>query len=88
MPKLILAVLCVLLAGYVMFTPEGALRLAVALEGHPLAALTLDITERPGAMAGYEGVKLYRVRSAAGDTDDWTVKKYGALYLGESGIHV
>ena len=88
MPKLIAAVLCVLLAGYVMFTPLGALRLAVALEGHPLTALTLDVTERPGAMTRYEDAKMYRVRGAGGCADDWTVKKYGALYLGESGIHV
>ena len=87
LPRVLTGAAALLLAGYLMFTPVGALRLAMALSGHPVSAITMELTELSGGVLRNNSRRQYKV-AVAGAPRVWTVTRCGVLYLGMSGIQL
>jgi len=87
LPRVLTGAAALLLAGYLMFTPVGALRLAMALSGHPVSAITMELTELSGGVLRNNSRRQYKV-AVAGVPRVWTVTRCGVLYLGMSGIQL
>ena len=87
LPRVLIGAAALLLAGYLMFTPVGALRLAMALSGHPVSAITMELTELSGGVLRNNSRRQYKV-AVAGAPRVWTVTRCGVLYLGMSGIQL
>ena len=83
---LALLALAVLLGAYLFMTPTGALRLAVAMEGAPGAALTLRVKEKAGP--DETGALYYTLEQPPVDKEtgeelaQWQVLKSGMIYSG------
>ena len=80
LPRVLTGAAALLLAGYLMFTPVGALRLAMALSGHPVSAITMELTELSGGVLRNNSRRQYKV-AVAGAPRVWTVTRCGVLYL-------
>lgn len=84
-------ILLVVLVGgmYVLMLPEGAARFAVLRSGHPLAALTAQLTEEGYPNDLEDGQIGYVLEDAPYDRDyrsvmeTWIVDRHGMIYIGE-----
>lgn len=89
MKRLIPVTLLIIVLGYLFLTPVGALRLAVASTGHPIKAVSLQISDEP-----YDGFiennqEMYTLidppyeKATGGYLENWVVTRYFIFYLGE-----
>lgn len=81
---------------YALFTPVGALRVMVALAGHPVSAVTMDVRKATAEdvhakkLDVPDGVTVYHIQrnvpfdgQTAAKLENWAVKRYGVFYLAE-----
>lgn len=76
-------------AMYVLMLPEGAVRFAILRSGHPLAALTIQMTSEEYPNELEDGQIGYTLTDAPYDRNEgrtmknWLVYRYGMIYVGE-----
>lgn len=84
-------ILLIILVGgmYVLVLPEGAARFAILRSGHPIAALTAQMTEEgyphelQDGQIGFLLVDAPYDRDYKGVMDTWMVYRHGVIYIGE-----
>lgn len=76
------------LIAYLFLTPVGALRFAIAKEGYPIKAITLQLSNEPYQGRVKDNEEMYTIlnppRENATDSDlaNWIVTKKGIFYFG------
>jgi len=74
---------------YIFMTPKGALRLGIAMSGHPVKAVTSTITNKPYDFYSKKNQIGYSLKNPPynKDTDskliNWNVTRYGIFYVAE-----
>lgn len=82
-------VLGILLCAYLFMTPTGALRLGVALSGHPIKAVTSVITDKSydfyteDNQIGYSFENPPYEKETGSELINWIVTKHGIFYIAE-----
>lgn len=82
---IILMIICI----YLFMTPVGALRLKIALTGHPIKAITFTIADKPNHMFIDDNQIGYSLENPPFEKDtqseliNWVVTKHGIFYTAD-----
>jgi len=83
------AVLAIVIGAYLFMTPTGAVKLAVALSGHPLKAITSTVTDKSydfPAQKNQIGYSLQNPpyeKATNSELINWIATKHGIFYTAE-----
>lgn len=86
---LILGTIILIIIGYLVMTPMGALRLALLRTGFPIKAITLQVSDHPYEVNVQSNEKIYTLKNppteeaTQGVLENWIVSKHGIFYVGE-----
>lgn len=78
----------IVIIGYFLMTPIGALRVALILSGHPISAFTFKIESQAYTIYTKENQVGYSLqnppidRVTEGELQNWIVTRYGIFYIG------
>ncbi|WP_042274366.1 hypothetical protein [Faecalimicrobium dakarense] len=83
-----ISIIIMLIIVYVIGTPIGALRFAIARTGNLITAITLKISDKPHNAKIGESQMVYTLinppveKATQGELKKWIVTKYGLIYWG------
>ncbi|MBO3446509.1 MULTISPECIES: hypothetical protein [Clostridia] len=84
----IASIIIILTIVYVIGTPTGALRFAIARTGNPITAVNLKISDKPYKKKIGKNQMIYTLinppveKSTYSELKNWIITKYGLIYWG------
>ena len=87
--RILCAGIIMVIIGYFLMTPIGALRGALIMSGHPVSAFTLELEPHADAIYTEKNQIVYSLQNPpveqATDSElvNWIVTRYGIFYIGQ-----
>lgn len=87
--RILCAGIIMVIIGYFLMTPIGALRGALIMSGHPVSAFTMELESHADTIYTEENQIGYSLqnppveRMTEGELANWIVTRYGIFYIGQ-----